>query len=194
MEVLYRLGELTVRHGRKGAESYYLEIYLNLDRQSEICHHDSMDAAFALVKIYESEKRWTDGQKIYGCLWRIILKRNKEHSISPKRIEEIYKCYFYLLEVEVRVSYTVLRQITTEYREICGTTYGKESEITNKVTLRLAENSERSEKLVHEAIQIYEEVCKETQSTTTNTTISTTMTEAKTRLSRLYVKQSSLSV
>ena len=195
LEVLYRLGELTVRHGRKGAESYYLEIYLNLDRHSDICHHDSMDAAFALVKIYESERRWTDAQKIYGCLWRTILKRTKEYCISAERVEEIYRCYFHLLEVEVKVSYTILRQTTIEFREICGTAYGHESEITIKATLRLAEISERSEKHVHEAIQIYEEVCRETQSTTEKTTtVSTTITEARTRLSRLYVKQSSSSV
>lgn len=190
IETLYRLGELSIKHRQKDAEGYYLKIYVNLDHDFDMCHHGAIEAALALTRIYESEKRWTDAQKIYAHLWRTILVRTREYKISSERVDEIYRRYFYILEKEVKVAYTVLRQTTIEFREVCIHVFGARAEITLRATLRLAEINERSEKHIHEAIEIYEETFKETQTFTKTTTITTIITTAKSRLTRLYVTHS----
>lgn len=197
VKALYMLGDLHIKHGHKGAEKYYLEICTNFDKDLDICHHEALEAALALTKIYESEKRWSDTHKIYSFLWRTVLKKTQEYHLTAERVEEIYRRHFYVCEKEIKVNYTVLRQIAVEFRTICVSVYGNRSEIALRACIHLAEISERSETHVHEAIQIYEEVFRETrtvtETTTTTTTITQTIIEAKSRLTRLYVKHSSTS-
>lgn len=194
VKTLYILGALCNTHGHKGAEKYYLEICTNFDSDLVICYHESFEAALTLTRFYEAEKRWADFQKIYSFLWRTILKRTQEYHITEERVDEIYRRYFFVLEKEVKVEYSVLRQITIEFRTVCVSVFGARSEIGLRACILLAEINERSEKHVHEAIQIYEEVFRETRTITqTTTTTTTTIMEAKSRLTRLYVKHSSSS-
>lgn len=194
VEVLYRLGDLSCKYGRNdAAKDYYIRIYESLDHDSDICHYDAIEAALALTRIYESEKRWTDAQTIYSRLWRTVLKRTKEYHFASERVDEIYRRYFHIMEKETKVAYTVLRQTTIEFREVCVSVYGARAEITLTATLRLAEINEQSEQHVHEAITTYEETFKETHTYTKTTTITKTINSAKARLTRLYVKHSSTS-
>ena len=197
VNALYLLGSLCIKNGHKGAEKYYLEICTNFDKDLEICHYEAIEAALAVTRIYESDKRWTDAQKIYSFLWRTVLQKTQEYHLTAERVEEIYRRYFFVCEKEVRVSYTALRQITVEFRTVCVSVYGSQSEIALRACIHLAEINERSETHVHEAIQIYEEVFRETrtitETTTTTTTTTETILEAKSRLTRLYVKHSSTS-
>ena len=183
VKTLYLLAGLCTKHGHKRAEKYYLEICTNFDKNLDICHYQAIEAALALTKIYESEKRWTDAQKIYSFLWRTILKKTEEYHITAERVEEIYRRYFRACEKELHVSYTVLRQITIEFRTICVSVYGSHSAIAVIASLQLAEINERSETHVHEAIQIYEEIFRETHTIIETTTI----VKAKHRLIHLYV-------
>lgn len=196
LEVLYRLGGLCLKHGRKEAQDYYLHIYTDLGHDSDICHPGAIEAALELARIYESEKRWTAAQTIYSRLWKTILTRTKEYNIQAVRVEEIYWQYFSVLE-EVKAGYAVLRHTTVEFREVCSKEFGSRAEISIKSTLRLAEINERSEKHVHEAIEIYEEAFKEISTVTTTTTVTTSITEtvhaAKLRLTHLYITQSTTS-
>jgi hypothetical protein len=147
-----------------------------------------------LARLYEIEKRWTDAQKIYSFLWRTMLKKTQEYHITAEGVDQIYRRYFYVLEKEVKVDYSVLRQITIEFRTVCVSVFGARSEISLRACIRLAEINARSEKHVHEAIQIYEEVFRETRTITqTTTTTTTAVMEVKSRLTRLYVKHSSSS-
>lgn len=194
VKTLYHLGDLSCRYGRNDtAAEYYIKIYESLNYQSDTCHHEAIEAALALTRIYETGKRWTDAQTIYSRLWRTVLKRSKEYHLTSERVDEIYRRYFYILEKEIKVTYTVLRQTTIEFREVCVSVYGAQAEITLMATLRLAEINEQSEQHVHEAIAIYEQVFRETHSITKSTTITKTIISAKTRLTRLYVKHSSTS-
>lgn len=197
VEVLYRLGDLSLKYKPEEAESYYLQIYRNLTHHSDSCHYGAIEAALALTTIYESEKRWTDAQHIYSHLWKTILTHTKDYNIQSGRVEEIYRRYFSVLEKEVKVKYTVLRQMTIEFREVCVKSYGARAEISLRSILRLAEINEKSEKHMHEAIQIYEETFKEINTvwttTTTTTTTTTIINAARSRLTRLYVSHPSKS-
>lgn len=193
LEVLYRLADLSVKYGRKDAKDYYLKIYTNLNHGSDFCHHGAIEAALALTRIYESEKRWTDAQKIYSCLWKTVVTRTKEYDITSERVDEIYRRYFYVLEKEVKVQYSELRQITIEFREVCIKVYGARAEITLRATFRLAEINEQREEHVHEAIEIYEETFNESHTFTKTTTITTIIAAAKSRLTRILITHSSSS-
>lgn len=196
LEVLYRLGGLCLRHGRKEAQDYYLHIYTDLGHDSDICHPGAIEAALALTRIYDSEKRWTAAQTIYSCLWKTVLARTEEYNIQAVRVEEIYRRHSYVLE-EVKVDYAVLRQTTVEFREVCFKAFGARADISIKSTLRLAEINERSEQHLREAIEIYEETFKEVSTVATTTTTTTTITDtihaAKSRLTRLYITHSTTS-
>ena len=193
IEVLYHLAELSVKHGRKDAKDYYIKIYTNLNHGNDFCHRGAIEAALALTRFYESEKHWTEAQKIYRCLWTTVVTCTKEYDITSERVEEIYRHYFHILEKEVKVQYTELRRTTIEFREVCIKVYGAQAEITIRATLRLAEINEQSEEHVREAIEIYEQTFKESHTFTKTTTITTIITAAKSRLTRLYVTHSSSS-
>ena len=109
----------------------------------------------------------------------------------------IYRRYFHVMKTKVKMNYIVLRQITMKFRTICVDVFEGRSDIALRTCIHLVEINERSETHVHEAIQIYEEVFRETrtltQTTTTTTTTTTAIVEAKARLTRLYVKHSSTS-
>ena len=162
MKTFYLLADLCIKHEHKEAEKYYLKICTNFDKNLNICHYEVIKAALALIKIYEFEKRWTDAQKIYSFLWRTILKKTEEYHITTERIKKIYRRYFCACEKELHVSYTILRQITIEFRTICVSVYESHSTIVVIVSLQLVEINERSETHVHEVIQIYEEIFRET--------------------------------
>ena len=190
IRTLYRLGDLCVRTNQKDADHYYVEIVTSLNKDSDICHKDAFEAATILSELYYKEKRWTEAQKIYALIWHTFTKRGKEYGMSTEFVEITYDRYFYILEKEVKVEYSVLRQTTIEYRETCTKVFGARSEITLKSTLQLAFINERSSKHEKEAIQIYEETFRETE-TTSNTKLLSIITLAKQRLAHLYLTSTS---
>ena len=133
LDLGYRLGGLCVKYGRTDAERYYLDIYTSLNQDSEVCHHGAIEAALALTIIYEAKKR-SESLKIYQLLWHTVTTCTKEYSLSAERVDEIYQRYSYVLEKEE--NYTVLRQTTIEFRDLCIHVYGVRAEITLKATLR----------------------------------------------------------
>ena len=187
IKILYQLGDLCTKHKSKDSERYYIEITTSLNKGSEICHADAMEAAIVLSRLYYDEKRWTEAHKFYSALWLTFIKKGKEYNMSSESVETIYRRHVYILEKEVKVEYSVLHQVAVEYRETCTKVFGAHSEITLKATMQLAEVSEKSEKYQQEAILIYEEVFSSTKQTTTTTTMSRVLTEAKQRLAHLYV-------
>ena len=56
VKTLYALKDLCIKHDRKEAEKYYLEICTNFDQELHICHYESIDAALELCRLYETEK------------------------------------------------------------------------------------------------------------------------------------------
>ena len=187
IEILYLLGDLCMKYNHKDADRYYLEIVTALNKSSEVCHIDAVRAASLLSKYYYEHKRWTELHRICSTLWITITKRGKEYKMSSELVETIYQRYSYVLEKEIKVEYSVLRQITIEYRETCVKLFGAHAEITIKATLRLAEICESNTKYQQEAIKIYEEVSR-TTTTEKNASIIGILMIAKQRLAGLYIK------
>ena len=188
IEVLYLLGDLAMKDNHRDADRYYLEIVTTLNKNSEVCQPDAMRAASQLSEYYYEHKRWTELHKICSTLWITFTKRGKEYKMSTELVEVIYQRYSYVLEKEIKVEYSVLRQITIEYRETCIKIFGAHAEITIKAMLRLAEICEGNSKHQHEAVQMYEELSKMTTTEKYTGTIMISLLIAKQRLAKLYIK------
>lgn len=194
LEVLYLLGNLCAKHSHKDTELYYLEIYTSLEKGSDTCHQDAIDAAFGLIRLYKTTNRWNDCETVYRCIWRTIIKRGKEYDMKADFVDNAYHNYLYVLEKKVKVEYRVLVQVTVEYRDVCIELYGRYSEISLKALIQLATIYERSEEKRSEAIIIYETIHKESKkwSSVSTTTITTTLVTSKSRLARLYLTSTTI--
>lgn len=101
-----------------------------------------------------------------------------------------YERYVYILKTEVKADYATLRQIAIEYRKTALAVYGAESEAGIQSTLYLAEISSTSKDTTHqqEAIGLYEESFKSSEkSKTTNRSLLTMLSNARGKLSSLYI-------
>lgn len=197
LETLYLLGNLCAKHHIKkegqSAELYYLEIYTEIEKDSDICHKDAIDAAMGLIRLYKTESRWEDCQRVYGCIWRTIIKRGKEYAMEPNFVDNAYHNYLYVLEKKIKVEYKVLLQVSVEYRDVCIELYGRHAEISLKALVQLAQMYERSEEKKSEAMKIYEVLIQETTTwTSISTSIITVLVTSKSRLAHLYLSSTNV--
>ncbi|UPX15179.1 uncharacterized protein EKO05_0005636 [Ascochyta rabiei] len=165
---------------------YYLQIISSLNKDSEICHKDALDAIVVVTTTYWQDRRYAEAVTIYRTLWNTFIRQTKQHKIfsEEKFVQTLYERYSQCLE-ETKASFESLYQITKEYRETAIATFGTQSTIAMEATLALAQVSQRSEEHVSQAISLYEEASRSTK-TTTSTTRSNEMKQA---LSSLYVRQ-----
>ena len=196
IRALYTVAEFCAKH-KKNAEHWYMQIIASLNKRSDVCHADGMRAATILAELYYSQKKWNEAQKIYAVLWQTLIKKGKQLEMTVDYVRTLYERYFYILDKEIKLKYSDLRQITIQYKEACTKFFGAHAEITIEAMFRLAEVCERSEEHKHEAITLYEQAIKITKTTTTTTTMTTTiltlLTISKRRLTHLYVTNTSSS-
>ena len=191
IKTLYILGSLCTDRGHGPAIEYYEEIIAVLNHSSSVCHVDALDATFVLCRVYYELGHWhklTDICKILWETWRG--EHNGCDKFSTEFIEVLYLRYRYVLEHHVVCEYSVLRQLTIEYRTTCIKLFGASTAISIKASIELAQICFRSEKHIHEAISIYEECLTISKTTTTSTTSvisTTTITKIKESLTKAYV-------
>ena len=191
IKTLYTLGSLCVLHKHKDAGRYYLEIVTSLNKGSDVCHHDALEAGIILSKIYHDEQHWTEMQKICHSLWQSFIKHGKEYNMTAEVVQTIYHRYTHVLEKEIKVEYSILRQVAIEYRETTFKVFGAHSTITIKAAICLAQINEKSEKHQQEAINIYEEVIRETKTSTTTAETTSVISRARELLAHLYISTTS---
>ena len=189
IRTLYILGSLTADHGHGHAHEYYEEIIKVLSHNSHICHHDAVDAMIFMCRYHYETGHWQKLRNVCKILWETWKGQHRGHDkFTVDFVEILYFRYRYVLEHHVHCELTVLRELTIEYRNTCLKVFGAAIAITIKAMIELAQICMRSEKHVHEAISIYEEVLTKTKTTTTTSVISTTtITTIKQRLTEAYV-------
>ena len=195
IRTLYILGSLCAEHGHGVAKDYYVEIIEVLNHGSKTCHIDALDAMFAMCRIYYEEAHWHKLKNVCKILWETWRDQHHGHNkFTAEFVEVLYLRYRYVLEYHEICEYSVLRQLTLEYRNICIRVFGAAASITIKASIELAEICMKSETYVHEAISIYEEVLTTIKTTTTTTTttktsvVSTsTITKIKKSLTKAYI-------
>ena len=197
VRTLYLLGSLCYEHGHGPAQEYYEEVITVLNHGSTVCHIDALDAMFVMCRVYYESGHWHKLTNICKILWETWRDQHHGHAkFTADFIEILYIRYRYVLEHHVVCEYSVLRQLTIEYRNTCVKVFGAAVAISIKAAIELAHICLRSEKYIQEAITIYEEVLTVTK-TTTSVISTTTITIIKENLTKAYVsvcQHSSVSV
>ncbi|RSL82093.1 hypothetical protein CEP52_017051 [Fusarium oligoseptatum] len=189
IKTLYSLGYHCKLIGHKDAHIYYREIVTILNKDMKHCHHDALEAAQYLLRHYYHRHMWVELRDISALMWQTVIHHRGLLDVTEELITEIYKRYTYVLEIHIKVEFSVLYKISVEYKEVVITVCGKDSHGFVVALIAFAKMCEKSEKHEHEAVDIYEEVIKKTTTTKTTTTVVTeTMVHTvKKRLSKLYV-------
>lgn len=189
IKTLYILGSLCADHGHGSAREYYEEIVTVLNRHSSVCHIDALDAMFVLCRMHYETGHWHQTRTVCKMLWETWIHQHHGHDkFTVDFVQTLYLRYRYVLEHHEICEYSVLRQLTIEYRKTCIKVFGAAAAISITASVELAEICLRSETHIHEAISMFEEVITVTKTTTTTTSVSTTkLTEIKKRLSEAYV-------
>ncbi|KAJ0134286.1 Uncharacterized protein HZ326_22647 [Fusarium oxysporum f. sp. albedinis] len=189
IKTLYCLAHHCKLIGHKDTYKYYLEIVTILNKDLKHCHHDAFEAALFLCRHYHDRSMWVELRTICAVMWETICHHRGGHKWTEEIIYEIYEKYTTVLEIHIKVEFSVLYKISVEYKEVVKTVCGGESHAFILALIAFAKMCEKHEKHVREAITVYEEVIKRTTTTktTTTTVTETTIQTVKKRLSTLYV-------
>lgn len=162
---------------------YYQQIVVALNKDSQQCHPNAMDAIIIVATSYWEDRRYAEAVTVFGVLWNTFVSNSKEYKqfSDTTFVQTLYERYFQCLE-ETGVSWTILHKTTKEYRETTLKIFGAESVVVAEATLALARVTQRSEEHSSEAIQWYEQASK-------HKAITTSITEIKQQLSSLYIRQ-----
>ncbi|KAF1964590.1 hypothetical protein BU23DRAFT_492067 [Bimuria novae-zelandiae CBS 107.79] len=185
IETLYTLGARCKSHPRNHPYwiDYYQQIVVSLNKDSDQCHHDAMDAIVVVATSYWEDRRYAEAVTVFGVLWNTLVVKSKEYKHFSESIfvQTLYERYFQCLE-ETGASWSILHKTTKQYRETSLAIFGSESNIVAEATLTLARVTQRSEEHAYEAISWYEQASK-------YKSITTSVTEISQQLSSLYVRQ-----
>ncbi|KAF2130419.1 hypothetical protein P153DRAFT_314293 [Dothidotthia symphoricarpi CBS 119687] len=188
IQTLYTLARRCQSHPRNHPYwiDYYLQIITSLNKDSDVCHKDALDAIIIVTNTYSEDRRYAEAVTIYRVLWNTYVRNTKEHKIfsDAKFVSTLYERYYRCLE-ETKASYETLYQITDEYHKTTVATFGAESTIAVEAMLQLASVSQRSEKHLSQAISLYESISKSSKTSTTKMSV----TDINQALSSLYVRQ-----
>ncbi|KAM5354274.1 hypothetical protein ACJ41O_000924 [Fusarium nematophilum] len=189
IRTLYRLAHHCKLIGHKDAYTYYLEIVTILNKGLKHCHHDAFEAALFLCRHYHHRKMWAELREICVYTWETVCHHHEGCELTEEIICELYEKYTYVLEVHIKVEFSILYKISVQYKEVVTRVCGADSSAFILALIALAKMCEKHEKHEHEAITIYEEIIKKTTTTktTTTTVTETTVHTVKKRLSKLYV-------
>ncbi|XDG03937.1 hypothetical protein ABKA04_003552 [Annulohypoxylon sp. FPYF3050] len=184
ISTLYQLASTYELLGRKEAYDYYAEI-VTAYTQNGIVHSEAFNAASIVLRYYREESRWAELHKLSVTLWETITKHHHEHKVSEEFLQLVYEQYRYVLELHLKVEFSILYKITVEYRETVKKVFGVSVAIFLTASIALAEVCEKSEEHQVESVTLYEEVITKTKTVTTFT--ETKIRTLKKRLSTLYV-------
>jgi hypothetical protein len=188
IQTLYILAHRCQQHPRNHPYwiEYYLQIITSLNKDSDVCHKDALDAIIVVTNTYWQDRRYAEAVTIYRVLWNTFVRQTKQHKIfsDEKFVQTLYEHYFQCLE-ETKASFDSLYQVAKEYREVALAVFGAQSHTATEATLSLAQVSQRSEQHISQAISLYEEASRSSKTTTTTTRTK----DLKQALSSLYLRQ-----
>lgn len=188
VQTLYILGALCAEHAEEDALQYYEEITTILNHGSSICHVDALGAMIFVCRYRFQAGHWHKLQTVCKVLWHSWKDHYRSHAkFTVNIVEQLYFRYRYVLEHHLHCEYSVLRELAIEYRSTCLKVFGETAAITIKAMIELAHINMRSDKHIHEAITIYEEVITYTKKNTTTIISTTTITTIKQKLTQAYI-------
>lgn len=141
------------------AKSIYQRIFKATTRTNVIAP-EGMDAAIALIKLYEKEGQWDSALNVYRHLWpTLVVEDNKveayDHELVDKMLEKTYLGYMAILTTHKSSDFSERYRVASEYVMTCRHVHGATSEKTLNATLLFAELCESSDAHIDQAISLY---------------------------------------
>ncbi|KAL2167582.1 hypothetical protein VTG60DRAFT_1093 [Thermothelomyces hinnuleus] len=138
---------------------YYRKIVRALNRDAEISTPEALPAVIVVARELWSRGMFSDALPYYRALFATFLKAPKT---SPKFQDQewVLGCFSQYTDClrSLRVSFSVLEEVTSQFRAQCKALYGAKATITVQVTLILARLCQESRSHEHKAIALYEEL------------------------------------
>lgn len=157
IDMLYLLGDLCREHGHGDALEFYEEIILTLNINEKF-HEGAFRAMILISRLYYETGSWEKLLGICKMLWSTWSHGHHKHLFTVEIVEALYRRYRYLLEVQLKVEYEVLRAFVIEYHGAVVRFFKDSTVIIVDAMIELAEINIRHERHVEEAVIIYEEV------------------------------------
>ncbi|OQE42062.1 hypothetical protein PENCOP_c004G08341 [Penicillium coprophilum] len=141
------------------AKSIYQRIYKATSEKNKI-DPVGIDAAIALINLYEAEMKWDSALQVYRSLWpTLVVEDNKEntfdHKLVDRMLEKAYLGYMSILTTHKRSEFSERYQLASEYVMTCRHVHGTASPKTLNATLLFAELCESSDSHIDQAISLY---------------------------------------
>ncbi|KAJ5896855.1 uncharacterized protein N7473_006254 [Penicillium subrubescens] len=143
------------------AKSTYERIYKNTLRDNKIAP-EGMEAALALIGLYEKEMQWSSALDIYRHLWPTVVVHDKMHAYdqiqTERLLEKTYIGYMTILTSHMKSSdFTERYKVSSDYVTTCRNVYGPTHQKTLSATLLFAELCETHESYIDQAITLYKQ-------------------------------------
>ncbi|OQE20349.1 hypothetical protein PENSTE_c013G09273 [Penicillium steckii] len=141
------------------AKSTYQRIYKSTVRGSTIAA-EGMEAALALIVLYEKELQWESALDVYRHVWPTLVMHEQmtvyDRMQTEKLIEKTYLGYMAILTTHTRSNdFSERYKVASEYVMTCQTVYGPTHQKTLSATLLFAELCESNHSYTDEAISLY---------------------------------------
>ncbi|KAF3031103.1 hypothetical protein E8E15_011667 [Penicillium rubens] len=160
IENMYSEAALATRLEKNSeAKSIYQRIFNATSHQNTVSP-EGMDAAIALINLYEKEMQWDSALHVYRSLWpTLVVEDNKvdtyDHDLVDRMLEKTYLGYMSILTTHKRADFSERYRVASEYVMTCRHLHGATSEKTLNATLLFAELCESNDAHVDQAISLY---------------------------------------
>jgi hypothetical protein len=143
------------------AKSTYQRIYMNTLRDNKIAP-EGMEAALALIGLYEKEMQWSSALDIYRHLWPTVVVHDNMQTYdriqTERLLEKTYIGYMTILTSHKKSSdFTERYKVSSDYVTTCRNVYGPTHQKTLSATLLFAELCETHESYIDQAITLYKQ-------------------------------------
>jgi tetratricopeptide (TPR) repeat protein/ElaB/YqjD/DUF883 family membrane-anchored ribosome-binding protein len=141
------------------AKSTYERIFKATSKENMIAP-EGIEAAIALVGLYEKEMQWDSALEVYRALWpTLVVEDNKEetydHTLLDRMLEKTYMGYMSILTARKPAAFTERWQVASDYVMTCRHVHGETSQKTLNATLLFAELCESNDLYMDQAISLY---------------------------------------
>lgn len=141
------------------AKNTYQRIY-KCTLQDKTIAPEGMEAALALIGLYEKELQWDSALDVYRYLWPTLVVRDKLQTFDRVQVEQLlektYLGYMSILTTRTKsTDFSERYQVASDYETTCRNVYGPTHQKTLSATLLFAELCETSDAYTDHAISLY---------------------------------------
>ncbi|KAF3392727.1 putative PPE family protein [Penicillium rolfsii] len=143
------------------AKITYQRIYKNTLRDNKIAP-EGLEAALALIGLYEKEMQWSSALDIYRHLWPTVVVQDNmqdyDRAQTERLLEKTYIGYMTIMTSHMKSSdFTERYKVSSEYVTTCRNVYGPTHQKTLSAILLFAELCETHESYIDQAIALYKQ-------------------------------------